>query len=167
MISASTSSATLRVLENGALKTGMPRSSAARQVHLVGADAEAADPGQPRSVLEEPALQLRGRADADEVRVGGRLFQRRPDERFLVALDVVVAILPELLDGAGMDAFEQQDLDLGFIQRGLGHARSAVEIAIPGVALEDRQRRGVRARRGPIARRSIPRGGACACRGSR
>ena len=29
MISASTSSATLRVLENGALNTGMPRSSAA------------------------------------------------------------------------------------------------------------------------------------------
>ena len=43
-ISASTSSATLRVLEKGALKTGMPRVSAAVQVDLVGADAEGARP---------------------------------------------------------------------------------------------------------------------------
>ncbi len=46
MISASTSSATLRVLENGALKTGMPRVLRGVEIHLVGADAEAADADQ-------------------------------------------------------------------------------------------------------------------------
>ena len=43
MISPITSSTTLRVLENGALKTATPRSAAVAEVDLVGADAEAAD----------------------------------------------------------------------------------------------------------------------------
>ena len=43
MISAIASSTTLRVLENGALKTATPRAAAAREVDLVGADAERAD----------------------------------------------------------------------------------------------------------------------------
>ena len=42
-----TSSATLRVLEKGALKTGMPRRARRIEVDLVGADAEAADRDQP------------------------------------------------------------------------------------------------------------------------
>ena len=43
MISAMASSTTLRVLENGALNTAMPAAPAAREVDLVGADAERAD----------------------------------------------------------------------------------------------------------------------------
>ena len=43
MISASTSSTTLRVLENGALKTATPRSGRMAEVDLVGPDAEAPD----------------------------------------------------------------------------------------------------------------------------
>ena len=38
-----------------------------------------------------------------------------------MAFDIVVAILPEFFNRTRMDAFEQQDLDLGFIQGGLGH----------------------------------------------
>jgi hypothetical protein len=38
-----------------------------------------------------------------------------------MALNVVVSILPEFFGGARMDAFEQQDLDPGFIQRCFGH----------------------------------------------
>ena len=80
IISASTSSATLRVLENGALKTGIAALFGGGKIDLVGADAETSHAGQLRGVLEKPALQLGGGADADEIRVGGRLFQRRPDE---------------------------------------------------------------------------------------
>ena len=46
-ISPMTSSATLRVLEKGALKTGMPGAARGVEVDLVGADAEAADRDQP------------------------------------------------------------------------------------------------------------------------
>ena len=47
-ISPMVSSATVRVLEKGALKTGMPRMRAeGGEVDLIGADAEAADRNQP------------------------------------------------------------------------------------------------------------------------
>ena len=52
MISASTSSATLRVFENGALKTGNAALAGAFQVHLVGADAEATDADQPGRAVQ-------------------------------------------------------------------------------------------------------------------
>ena len=51
-ISAMISSATLRVFENGALKTGTPRRFAPVEVDLVGADAEAADREQAPRVRE-------------------------------------------------------------------------------------------------------------------
>ena len=53
MISAIASSTTLRVLENGALKTATPRAAAAAQVDLVGADAERADRDAGRARLLE------------------------------------------------------------------------------------------------------------------
>ena len=43
MISAITSSTTLRVLEKGALKTGMPCAGGGGEIDLVGADAEGTD----------------------------------------------------------------------------------------------------------------------------
>ena len=54
MISAIASSTTLRVLENGALNTATPRSAAAAQVDLVGADAERPDREQVGRGLEHP-----------------------------------------------------------------------------------------------------------------
>ena len=81
MISASTSSATLRVLENGALKTGMPRLHRRVQVDLVGADAEAADRRQLGRVRQHLGGQLGARADAEEVRVGDRVDQLGAGQR--------------------------------------------------------------------------------------
>ena len=54
-ISPITSSATLRVLENGALKTGMPAAARGVEIDLVGADAEAADRDQPVRGVENIA----------------------------------------------------------------------------------------------------------------
>ena len=54
MISAIASSTTLRVLENGALKTATPRARGG-QVDLVGADAERADREQVRRRVEDRA----------------------------------------------------------------------------------------------------------------
>ena len=55
-ISAMVSSATLRVLENGALNTGMPMRRGGVEVHLVGADREAADGDQRRMPSSAAAL---------------------------------------------------------------------------------------------------------------
>src|ERR1022692_3414736 len=136
--SARTSSATLRVLENGALNTGMPRSSATarstwrnaaffgdRQIHLVGADAEAAHARQPGGMVEELAIQLRGRADADEIGVAGGALQVWGGQRFPVALNIGVTIRLQPLHGARMNAFQQEDLDFGLIERSLGHGMPA------------------------------------------
>ena len=57
-ISPMTSSATLRVLENGALNTGMPSRLGGIEIDLVGADAEAADRDQPVGGLAAPAAVI-------------------------------------------------------------------------------------------------------------
>ena len=79
MISAMISSATLRVLENGALNTGTPRRLAAREVDLVGADAEAADAragAAPASSTRGGDLRLA--ADAEQVHVRRACAAARP-----------------------------------------------------------------------------------------
>ena len=69
-ISARISSATLRVLENGALKTGHAALVGGGEVDLVGADAEAPDA---RAAAAPPASarvgDLRLAADAEDVHV--------------------------------------------------------------------------------------------------
>ncbi len=54
-ISAMTISATLRVLENGALKTATPRFMRVVERDLVGADAERADGDQRVRRVEDPS----------------------------------------------------------------------------------------------------------------
>ena len=76
-ISAIVSSATLRVLENGALKTGTPLRCGGVEVDLVGADAEAADRHQPVGRLDHVSGELRARADAEQVHAAEGLLQRR------------------------------------------------------------------------------------------
>ena len=56
MVSASTSSATLRVFENGALKTGMPRCCAASRSTWLVPMQKQPDAGQPRRALEDSAV---------------------------------------------------------------------------------------------------------------
>jgi hypothetical protein len=65
-ISPIVSSATLRVFENGALKTGRPRARAVLEVDLVGPDAEAADGGQIGQRVEQRGGDFRARADAED-----------------------------------------------------------------------------------------------------
>ncbi len=82
MISASTSSTTLRVLENGALNTATPRLRRGGEVDLVDADAERADRGQVRRPREDPLGDVRAGADAEQAETGQRLdqlvFAQRP-----------------------------------------------------------------------------------------
>src|SRR6059058_2403192 len=65
-ISAIASSTTLRVLENGALKTATPRAPAAA-VDLVGADAERADGEQVMGLSEHRGGDVGLRADAEQL----------------------------------------------------------------------------------------------------
>ena len=115
--SASTSSATLRVLENGALKTGTPFLLRGGEIHLVGADAEAADADQLFGFFEDLGGQLRGGADADECRFtdGGQELLFR--QRLRVVFDVFVAVVAEGVHCAGIDAFKEQNVDFVFIER--------------------------------------------------
>ena len=117
MISASTSSATLRVLENGALKTGMPRLPGEFQIHLVGADAEAADADQFRRAIQHLRGELRCRADAHEVRSLQGCDQRIGGQRFRMRHNVGVTVAIQGFTGARMDAFQQHDFDFAFGKR--------------------------------------------------
>ena len=86
-----TSSATLRVLENGALKTGMPRCAGGVEIDLVGADAEAADRDQPVGGVENLGGDLGARADAEQMHALDGLPQRVAVERLRQPLDAGIA----------------------------------------------------------------------------
>ena len=117
IVSASTSSATLRVFENGALKTGMPRSCAAfRSTWLVPMQKQPT-PTSFGALSKTSVGQLRCRTDADEVGVAHRLDQLLFRQRFLVVFDFAVAIVAKRLHGARIDAFQQKNLDLVFVER--------------------------------------------------
>ena len=76
------------------------------QFDLVSADAEATDAGQPRGILEKLASELCGRTYADKIRVRRGVHEFLRAQRLLVGLDIAVAVGPELLRGAGMDALQ-------------------------------------------------------------
>src|SRR3990167_7600381 len=109
MASASTSSATERVLENGALNTAMPRSrAAARSTWLV-------------PMQKQPTAARRwARADAHEMRVGDLGQQLVVGQGAGQALDLAVARRAKHLDGRGVDALQQQEADLVLVDGGLG-----------------------------------------------
>ena len=120
MISPITSSATLRVLEKGALNTGMPRLRAERRsTWLVPMQK------QPTAIRRSAASstgvgELGAAANAEHVDAAEGIDQRGPVERGFQAGDVVVAGLGKPGDGAVMHAFEQQDPDVLLIWRQLG-----------------------------------------------
>ena len=111
-ISPITSSATLRVLLNGALNTGTPRAPRCPQVDLVGADAEAADCQQFVRALQGFLGQARAAAQAQQVHAGERAGQRRAVQRSGQAGDVDVTGAREQVDGAVRHPFQQQDSHL-------------------------------------------------------
>jgi hypothetical protein len=89
-----------------------------RQIHLVGADAEAAHGDQAWRLLEHPGGQLGPRADAEDVRIGESRQQALLGQSLVVGLDACVSVRAEHRGGAGVDAFEQQDLDAVLAERG-------------------------------------------------
>src|SRR5262249_9035774 len=76
------------------------------EVDLVGADAETADAGELWRLVEQFGGEMGGGTDADEIRIaqgGGELL---PGQRFLVILDLRVAVGAKRLYRALMDSFE-------------------------------------------------------------
>ena len=78
MISARASSTTLRVLENGALKTATPAAGGGGQVDLVGADAERADREQVGRRRQHRGGDLGLGPDAEQVDAGRSARSARP-----------------------------------------------------------------------------------------
>ena len=107
MISARTSSTTLRVLENGALKTAIPRRVAAGQVDLVGADAERPDGHQPPRLVEDRLGDLGAGSDAEDVDVGDSVGQLALLEGASGRLDLEAGIA-EAVHGDRMDVLQEQ-----------------------------------------------------------
>ena len=108
MISAIASSTTLRVLENGALKTATPRSEAAAQVDLVGADAERADREQVRGAPSSTAAvtSVFDRMPSS-CTPGRRAISSSSSSAPADGLDVV-AVLLQPGDRVGVDVLQQQ-----------------------------------------------------------
>ena len=89
------------------------------QIHLVGADAEAAHRHQPLGVRKHVGGQLGARAQADDVRIGDALLQLGFGQGFRMQLDLAVACTAEIFDRGGAETFQQQHLDIFFRERGL------------------------------------------------
>ena len=87
-ISPITSSATLRVLEKGALKTGMPRwRAASRSTWLVPMQKQPTAISR-SAAASTSAVELGARADAEQVDAVERLAQGIPVQRLGQALDI-------------------------------------------------------------------------------
>ena len=84
------------------------------EVHLVSADAEAADQHQPVGGGEYLGGELGARADAENVNAGQRPGQLRAVQRLGDTLDLRVAGRGEHAGGAVADAFQQQHADFVF-----------------------------------------------------
>ncbi len=121
------------------------------QIHLVGADAEAADADQALGFGQHFGVELGARADADEVGLGDASLQLVLGQRFLVDVDLGIAGGVERLDRAAADAFEQKDADVLLGERGLLH----------GVALAGGERDYARIR--PLMRRCSMNGYGAGC----
>jgi FAD/FMN-containing dehydrogenase len=97
------------------------------QLHLVGADAEAAHGEQPRRGAEHVRRELRAGADAQDVHVLERIGERRAGQGVRELFDLTVSRVAEDLLGPGMDALEEQDPDaVAGEGRAGGHLRTPV-----------------------------------------
>jgi hypothetical protein len=83
-----------------------------RDIHLIRPDAEAPDGYQLVFRLENGSRNLSRRPDAQDVTVPDCLNQLRFGECFLAIIDAGVTIGPERLNGARMDALEEENPDL-------------------------------------------------------
>ena len=124
MISASTSSATERVLENGALKTGMPRIMAAsRSIWLVPMQKAPMAISCGAAAMASAVRRVRERMPTKWTSAMAAL-QVVAGQRLLVALDLRVAVAGEVLDRAVVHALQQEDLHARLLDgRGQGILR--------------------------------------------
>ena len=67
-----------------------------------------------RDGFEHVARQLRGGADADDIGVASGFDQLRLGQSFLVQIDIGIAVRAEGIDGARVNAFEQNDFHFIF-----------------------------------------------------
>jgi hypothetical protein len=100
----------------GSVEHGNATRLRAVEIHLVGADAEAADADEPGRRRNNFRRQLRRRADAHEVGVADGFAQLRLWKRFRMVCNIGVAVRAEGLDGSLVHALEHQNLDLRFFQ---------------------------------------------------
>ena len=105
-ISPSTSSTTLRVLENGALKTATPRGRV-DEVHLVGADAEAAHREEVLSRVQGTGRHLGVRPDAEQRHAGQGVDQLALTQRPRPGLDLE-PLTSQGFRGNRVDVLQQQ-----------------------------------------------------------
>ena len=91
------------------------------ELDLVGADAEAADGDQLVGRFQHFLGDLGARADADEVGVLDLLDQGVFVQGRLQVLDVGVTVGLEHVQGVLVHAFQQQETDLGLVERELAH----------------------------------------------
>ncbi|RMO18330.1 hypothetical protein ALQ47_05251 [Pseudomonas cichorii] len=96
------------------------------EVHLVGADAEAADRNQFLGAVEQLFGQLGARADTDEMGVGNLFLELGFRQRLGVILDAGVAGGLQDVNGGLVDAFEKKELDLALVEGSLAHLRKPV-----------------------------------------
>ena len=123
-ISAIVSSATERVLENGALKTGMPIArQAARSTWLVPTEKHPIATRDRMPSIASAVIWVRERMPSRRTPVES-LPQLHAVEGLRAPVDLRIAGALQHVDGRLGDAFEQQDLDLVFRQRIRGTAAS-------------------------------------------
>ena len=119
MISAITSSATLRVLLKGALKTGTPRSARGVEGHLVRPDAEGPEREQAAGLGKHPVGDLGPAPDPEDVHVADLLEERVFPEGSRTGVELEALLVEELVS-ARVDVLQQENPDLALGERGLG-----------------------------------------------
>ncbi|CCJ86052.1 hypothetical protein BN133_2429 [Cronobacter dublinensis 582] len=91
------------------------------QIHLVGADAEAADRHQFFRSGENLFSQMSTGSQADKMRIADGRFQLLAVERALVIFNVGITCGAQAIDGFLVNAFHQQEFNFVFLQRYFCH----------------------------------------------
>jgi hypothetical protein len=91
------------------------------EIDLVGADAEGAHRNELLRGGKDVRRELRARADAEEMHVGHALLQVLLRQGPGQGLDAGVACPTQHFDCRWVNAFEQKELDLAFVEGGLAH----------------------------------------------
>ncbi len=89
------------------------------EIYLIRTNTKAADPEQSLGMLQNAAGKASVGAYPHQVGILDGRDQFGFGKRLGMILDIGIAILAESVDGGRMNAFEQQNLDLSLMERGL------------------------------------------------